>query len=589
MKKNFIYLQGIIALGLLISNTSCVDDNESDSVRSVREAYANQLKAQAELLKTQAETDKVRQEAEVALIKAQTEQAKAQTKLNEANVALINAQTEIEKKKAEYEQQIAEEELKRLKVQAQLEMEESKYKLEQLKITSEIQMLNLQAELDKAKNQKDEILTQAISEYKVLIYEINTLKASIAANELQVIYEQAVMEDLKAINKAETEFAVKYYTELIVTTEAQITQAKQDVKNWEAILKTAGGDNLKKKIDEATLAYKALLVERSGVYATYKLALDKFEGGVRYDLVNFQSLLGKGYTGNAFPNNRTFYTLEEITQQIKSCTASVSNYQKKISDNNTKIDALKASLPGLTEKKETARSAMYAAEEEYNKANNAYWNNSTTENWNKRDAASKKCDEARSAYYDLYYKYDETTSSIYRLESENSDYIYNLSRENQNLVLYNQRKDAYAGDPDKGQKMIATYIKEKEVYDAAYKVYTDFETKVAASGEYLNKLNTIYVSYELLGSKWNDMVATSYEYIQSVINDLNTSIARKEVQLVKYKKDITNVSELNKKAVAEMTLRIENLKNTIEANKAELILSQKQADAAKVIIDQRMK
>lgn len=589
MKKNFIYLQGIIAIGVLASNTSCVDDNESDSVKNVREAYANQLKAQAELLKTQAETDKVRQEAEVALIKAQTEQAKAQTKLNEANVALINAQTETEKKKAEYEQQMAEEELKRLKVQAQLEIEEAKYKLEQLKITSEIQMLNLQAELDKAKNQKDEILTQAISEYKVLIYEINTLKASIAANELQITYEKAIMEDLKAINKAETEFAVKYYTELIITTETQIERAKQDVKTWETILKTSGGDNLKKRIDEATVAYKTLLVERSGVYSTYKLALDKFNKGVRTDLVNFQSLVGKGYTGNVFPNNRTFYTLEEITQQIKTCTAYISNYQKKISDNNTKIDVLKASLPVLAEKKETAKNALYAAEGEYNKANNAYWNNSTTENLNKRDAAYKKYDEARSAYNDLYYKYDETTSSMYRLENENNDYTYNLTIENQNLVLYNQRKDAYAGDSAKAQKLIATYIEEKAIYDTAYKVYTDFETKVASAGEYLNKLNTIYVSYELLGSKWNDMAATSYDYIQSIIDELKTGIASKEVELVKYKKDITNISELNKKAVAEMTQRIENLKNTIEANKAELILAQKQADAAKVIIDQRMK
>lgn len=590
MKKKFIYLPGIIALGLLSVNTSCVDDNESNSVKEVREAYANQLKAQAELLKTQAEADKVKQEAEVALIKAQTEQAKAQTKLNEANAALIAAQTDIEKKKAEYEQQIAAEELKRLKAKAQLEIEEAKYKLEQLKITSEIQMLNLQAELDKAKNQKDEILTQAISEYKVLIYEINTLKASIASNELQVAYEEALAEDLKAANKADTELAIKQFNQWIVDTETEIAQAKQDIKNWETILKNAGGESLKKKIDEAKLAYKELLVKKSSVYGEYQTALNKYENGAKRDLNNFQDLVGKSYTNSPFPNNRTYYTLEEIEQSIKGSTASIANYEKKIEENNIKIAALKASLPALKEKKDAAYTIMKDAEEAYNKANDNYWNNSTSENWNKREEASKKYDNARTAYNDVYYKYDDTESSIRNLDNDNNNNDYYLNQEKQYLITYNKRKDAYAGDANKAKKLIDAYVKEKAIYDAAYKVYSVFEAEVTSAGNYLNKLNTIYVSYILLGSNWNNsMESTSYEYIQSTIDKLNISIAQKEALLVKYKKDITNAKELNKKAIEQISLRIEKLKNSITANKAELVIAQKQADAAKVIIDQRMK
>lgn len=589
MKKKFIYLPGIIALGLLSVNTSCVDDKESDSVREVREAYANQLKAQAELSKTQAEADKVRQEAEVALIKAQTEQARAQTKLNEANAALIAAQTDIEKKKAEYEQQIAAEELKRLKAQAQVEIEEAKYKLEQLKITSEIQMLNLQAELDKAKNQKDEVLEQAISEYKVLIYEINTLKADIASNELQIAYEEALIEDLKAVNKAETELAIKHYTQWIASTESELVQAKQDVKIWETIQKNAGGESLKKKIDEATIDYKELLGERSKVYADYQTALNKFENGARLDLVNFQDLVGKSYTGNAFPNNRTYYSLEEINQSIKESTATIANYEKQISENEVKIADLNKSLPALKADKDAAYAVMSAAEEAYNKAYNDYWNNSTSENWQKVQDASDKYDSARSAHNDAYNKYYNAEYSISNLEDENRNNNYFLDREKEYLVTYNQRKDAYAGDADKAKKLIDAYVKEKVVYDAAYKVYTDFETKVDAAGRYLNELNTIYVSYELLGSSWRGMASTSYEYIQSIIDELNILIARKETSLIAYKKNITNVTELNKKATEEMSLRIETLKNTITANKAELAIAQKQADAAKVIIDQRMK
>ncbi len=590
MRKIKIYVSVLMVLGASFAFTSCVDDSESSSVKEVREAYANQLKAQAELSKAQIEASKIKAEAEALLIQAQIDQVKSQTKLNDANAALLIAQTDVEKKKAEADQLVAAEELKSIQARVKLELEEYKYKLEQVQIVAEIEMLKLQAELDKSKNQQDEVLNKAINDYKVYIGEVNSLKKSLAKAELDLVYQKAILSDLKSATEANTESSIRLYNNWIINIESQIANDKKLIASWNQILTNINATKLEKEIAEKTKQYQALLVTQATVYKNYITARATFENGAKKDLVDFQSLVGKDYTWNSMPYNRTYYSLDEINATITETTKSIASYKTLISQNNTSLTKLKSQIGTLLAAKNTAEAESNRLYTLYDQARNAYYSSWSSVDYDKMNAAYNKYQAAYSTYNTASNAYNNNQNSISSLEYQNSDLNYSLNSAENSLIRANNQKAAYAGDANKAKVLADAYIAAEKIYNAAYTVYVNNDNEVRSMSNYLQQLNTIYYSGDLIYPGGNSGIWTSsIEQVKERIKGLENRVLDSEANLVQYKRDITNAKELNKRAIAQLDQNIKNAEAEITALKTLLPVAEKQASDAKAIVDARMK
>ena len=589
MKKIKIYVSALMVLGGSFAFTSCVDDSESSSVKEIREAYANQLKAQSELLKAQLEADKIKGAVEVLLMEAQVEQVKSQTKLNEANAALAIAQTEGEKKKAESDQLIAAEELKSLQAKVKYEIEEYKYKLEQVQIVAEIEMLKLKAELDKAKNQQDEVLNKAVNDYKVYIGEVNLLKKTLAQAELNLVYDKAVLADLKITTEANTEASIRLYNDWIVNLESRIANDKKRIASWNQILTNVDAAKLEKEIAEKTKEYEALLIKQATLYKEYNVAQAKFANGARKDLVDFQDLVGKNSTWNSMPYNMTYYSIEEINATITETTKSIATYktqiEQKIAD-VAKYKAKTASLYTTLKSTEAEKDKLYVL---YDEARSAYYNDWSTANYNKMNAAYDKYQTAYNTYNNASSAYSSNQNMISNLEYNISDLQYSLNSTQNSLTKANNQKAAYGGDANKATKLAEAYIAAEKIYNAAYTAHVNNRNEVYSMSAYIQELTTIYYSGDLIYPGGSSIWISSLEQVKARIKELEANVVNNEASLAQYKRDITNAKELNKRALAELDQKIKNADAEIATLKTLLPIAEKQASDAKAIIDVRMK
>jgi hypothetical protein len=590
MRTIKFYVSALLIAGVLFSTPSCVDDKESSSVTAMREAYADQLKAQGALAQSQAESEKIKLEAEIALLKAQEKQAIAKAKLDEANALLIAAQTDIEKQKAEQQKALAAQELKRLQAQIELEMAEAKVKLEQLQISAEIEMLNLQKELDKAKNQKDEVLEEAINAYKLLAFEINSLKNNIASGELELTYNKSVLDNMKAQTEANTAESIKTYNTWIANAESSIASNKLALEGWKLLVKDIDFAKIEAEITAKTKEYQALLVKRTSVYKEYNTQREVFEKGAKKDLKDFQELVGKGYTSRPFPYDRTFYTLTEVNSNIastiknlESTEASLKQYKNDLAVATSKTEALLK----VKNEKEVIKDKAYEA---YQTAQQVYWNNPTSENWTKMDKAGDAYYAANSVYNTAENEYSNNVWQISNLNSSISNYADNIVSYKERLARQNEQKEAFGGDVDKADKLTKAYLEAEKVFMVASDAYEKLNEEIRVMGDYIAELNKIYYSAELHGTKWQTGITSdSISYIKSIIAGLENDIAQKESNIVRWKRDITNSTELNKKALAELDLNITTLDADIKRMKFDLQVAEKQAAAAKKVIEERMK
>ena len=589
MKKIKIYVSALMVLGGSFAFTSCVDDSESSSVKEIREAYANQLKAQSELLKAQLEADKIKGAVEVLLMEAQVEQVKSQTKLNEANAALAIAQTEGEKKKAESDQLIAAEELKSLQAKVKYEIEEYKYKLEQVQIVAEIEMLKLKAELDKAKNQQDEVLNKAVNDYKVYIGEVNLLKKTLAQAELNLVYDKAVLADLKITTEANTQASIRLYNDWIVNLESRIANDKKRIASWNQILTNVDAAKLEKEIAEKTKEYEALLIKQATLYKEYNTAQAKFANGARKDLVDFQDLVGKNSTWNSMPYNMTYYSIEEINATITETTKSIATYktqiEQKIAD-VAKYKAKTASLYTTLKSTEAEKDKLYVL---YDEARSAYYNDWSTANYNKMNAAYDKYQTAYNTYNNASSAYSSNQNMISNLEYNISDLQYSLNSTQNSLTKANNQKAAYGGDANKATKLAEAYIAAEKIYNAAYTAHVNNRNEVYSMSAYIQELTTIYYSGDLIYPGGSSIWISSLEQVKARIKELEANVVNNEASLAQYKRDITNAKELNKRALAELDQKIKNADAEIATLKTLLPIAEKQASDAKAIIDVRMK
>ena len=185
MKKIF-FLTGVALCALTLA-TSCVKDNESASVTSLRNAKTEQIKAAAELAKAQAAAATLTAQADANLKNAQAELAKAQAEL-------ANAQTEAAKAQAQYQIQ---------SILNQMELDQIQFEYDMAKLVADLEKDTAQIEKDKADAAIAE-LELAATNYKNAVNslinaqsQLNTLKTSLARNEVsQANWENSKAEDI---------------------------------------------------------------------------------------------------------------------------------------------------------------------------------------------------------------------------------------------------------------------------------------------------------------------------------------------------------------------------------------------------------
>lgn len=225
MKKIF-FLTGVALCALTLA-TSCVKDNESASVTSLRNAKTEQIKAAAELAKAQAAAATLTAQADANFKNAQAEYQKAQAAYYAAQAErqqLENAfrEAEMDAEKAEIAERIARAEANEAAAQQQLQ--NTLNQIEKNRLQFEYDMAKLVADLEKQKaNDAIDELNLAATSYKNAVNtlisnqsQLNTLKTNLARNEVS----QADWENTKAKNIAN-------YKHLIAQEQAKIEVYKQ--------------------------------------------------------------------------------------------------------------------------------------------------------------------------------------------------------------------------------------------------------------------------------------------------------------------------------------------------------------------------
>lgn len=206
MKKIF-FLTGVALCALTLA-TSCVKDNESASVTSLRNAKTEQIKAAAELAKAQAAAATLTAQADANFKNAQAEYQKAQAAYYAAQAErqqLENAirEAEMDAEKAEIAERIALAEAN--EAAAQQRLQNILNQIEKDNIQFEYDMAKLVADLEKQKaNDAIAELNLAATNYKNAVNnlinaqsQLNSMKTTLARNEvLQADWENIKEKDI---------------------------------------------------------------------------------------------------------------------------------------------------------------------------------------------------------------------------------------------------------------------------------------------------------------------------------------------------------------------------------------------------------
>lgn len=293
MKKKLFL--GALLLGALTLN-SCVDNVESDSVKAVRQAKAEQLKAKADLDKAN---------AEAALIDANTAKAAAEAlaEYNKARAALANAQAEKEKAEAALANAQAESEraaAAQAAEQAKIDLEEAQAKLDLYKqevaklaaqyeaelYTQQLAALNAKkAYEDAVKNAEKEEIATLMKAYQDAADALRQGQQTLAGFKLQLAKleaglispEESIQDDIDRLNRDKNTLLAKI----------------QGAQDYIDILRTDDYADAEAKLPEAQKTLDALratqaekLSAQKSAYATQTNAWDALDKSDYMSAVN---------------------------------------------------------------------------------------------------------------------------------------------------------------------------------------------------------------------------------------------------------------------------------------------------------------
>lgn len=186
MKKTTIVMSAISLMALGAISTSCVKDNESQSVTEIRNAKAEQLKAMATLSKAQAEAALINANATKVLMEAQAQLALAEAAFKQAEAD--GEQVKVEEAKLAYE---------KAKATAQLEIDAAIARAEAAKIQAQATLIAAKAAADAAALENP-YLTALIGKYSMSVTDLNNASSLLTMAKTQLIQDKYDLQSWEA-------------------------------------------------------------------------------------------------------------------------------------------------------------------------------------------------------------------------------------------------------------------------------------------------------------------------------------------------------------------------------------------------------
>lgn len=577
--KFYIPVLAIACAGIVFSTTSCVDDSESQSVTNLRGAKADQLKAEAALATAQAEAAKIAATAEAALKNAQAEAAKAQAKLTEAEAAYKAAQTEADKEKWAAEIELAKEAARQAKAQADVAVKAAEYQLAQMKLQAEIELLNLQNQLEMLKN-NDPVLVDAIGKYSNFIGQVNAKKTQIAEKNLTLTKMNALLADKTASKEEAAATQIKYKNEQIASVTEAIEANKIEIANWNVLLAKGGADieaeiaELKKQRDDlvynkSVVSHKALQAATDASEAAYQEVMDfrdlnTVKTWLSYDYDKQIQLVG-------------YYTVGELKNRLTDEKTYLANMEKSLLEMETKYNEAEKNIESLYNAYLAAQQAVVKAEADRDAV---YANVASTQD--QKDAADAAVTAAYTARGVAYTKYTDAQSDLDSYQSSIVYYKEYIADAKSGIADLETAIAAYNNDSNAPRTLETAYYTALTAKQDAQDAYSDLQAEISALESEMYQLSNIYYSEGYTTSASIDYIKGQIEYLEDTNIDNTNYIAQ-------LNRDINEIKENKTVDIALLKLDISELEAEIAKLTVELGVAQKQADAAKAIVDARTK
>ncbi|SBV94541.1 hypothetical protein [uncultured Dysgonomonas sp.] len=592
MKKLKLYIPvlAIACAGIVFSTTSCVDDSESQSVTNLRGARAEQMKAEAALATAQAEAAKIAATAEAALKNAQAEAAKAQAKLTEAEAAYQTAKTEADKEKWAAEIEAAKEAARQAKADADIAVKAAEYKLDQMKIQAEMDLLNLQNELEKLKND-DPVLTDAINKYSTFIGEVNTKKTLIAKKNLDLTKMNALLADKTASKEELAATQIKYKNEQIANITEAIEANKIEIANWNVLL-AKGGTDIESEIAELKKQKDDLIYNKSvDVRKALDVAIDASDAA-KGKVEDFRELgTVKRYLSYDYDKQISiveYYTVGELKNNLTDRKTSLTSMEKSLKEWETKYNKAEQEIESLYNAYLAAQKAADDAYVAYNKAvdqrNAVYDNPASTQA--QKDAADAAVTTALTAWNtaitaqnDANTKYTNAQNDLDNYQAQILYYKGYVADYKSDIADLEKAIAAYNNDSNAPRTLETAFDTAFAAMETAQDTYSDLRAEIDALQSEMDKLSNIYYSE---GSVSLDYIKDQIKILEDVNIDNTNSIAQ-------LNRDVNEIKETKTVDIALLKLDITELEAEIAKLTVELGVAQKQADAAKAIVDARTK
>jgi chromosome segregation ATPase len=588
--KFYIPVLAIACAGIVFSTTSCVDDSESQSVTNLRGAKADQLKAEAALATAQAEAAKIAATAEAALKNAQAEAAKAQAKLTEAEAAYKAAQTEADKEKWAAEIELAKEAARQAKAQADVAVKAAEYQLAQMKIQAELDLLNLQNELEKAKND-DPVLKDAIEKYSIFITQVNEKKMQIAKKNLDLTKRKALLADKTASEEEMAATQIKYKNEDIASFTEAIEANKIEIANWNVLL-AKGGADIEAEIAELKKQKDDLIYNKSvDVRKALDVAIDASDAA-KEKVQDFRNLgTVKAYLYYDYDNQIEmveYYTVGELKNRLTNRKTNLASMEKSLQEWETKYNKAEQEIEGLYNTYLAAQKATGDALAAANKADAdrdaVYADAESTPA--QKEAADAAATAAWTAYGTAstaegaaYTKYTNAQNDLNIYQSQIVSYKGYIADYKSDIADLETAIAAYNNDSNAPRTLETAYYTAFTAMGEAQSAYSDLNAEIYALQSEMDKLNNIYYSN---GSATPDYIKGQIKMLEDT-NIANTN------SIAQLKRDINELTATKTYNIEMLKLDITELEAEIAKLTVELGVAQKQADAAKAIVDARTK
>lgn len=619
--KFYIPIIAFVMAGILSTATSCVDNDESQSVTDIRDAQVEKIKAEADYQKALAESKRILAAAEAAKMTAETKLKEVEIKLKEAELKKEEANFlhETEKWTLEIER------LKKLQEVTLAEYERdlatAQFELEQAELQNALAKANLENQLEGLKN-NDPVLNEAIANYSRLLGEIavaradiSTKKVDIANAELTIKYfdinegyafvtqierlNKSIKSDLKDIESKQDELT-KYNSWIptggIANLEAEIATQTKTLTDLQSVLTTKQAE-LKSKQNLTKDAKIALLngYNSQGIYVEEgirDLQIGYVKDGNGY-ILNYSGTIVKqvlDYDYSKEIYKVQYLTTGEITNHKTILAKSLESTKATLTKKEKEFDDASAAIVTLMTTRDEAKVAYDKAVEERLDAQNKLDLAILGGDADKIAAAEKVRDakviaegkasdslvEAQNAYTDAQNILDYLQNTISSLESSVSSMVELIANADKALEILNSTTASPA-------KLEEVYYAAFEAQEIAAEAYQTEMTKATSVKNVLDNLTNIKYHDD------NNSSSVSVENLKTWIAEVEEDIKQLQAKIVISEGRIKELEDKGTISINDLKARLADDKAMLEGMEAELAILEKNADSTKKVIDERSK